>query len=102
MWFKNRFACFDAKVPSNNRQKDLILITRVSDSLSGRVTVLAGGFSVWGTEAAVDLLTDPNQMKVLLAHAPVKWDSRNVQIALECSVVNRESGIPRFLAAHSW
>jgi len=93
---------FDAKEPSNNREKDLIIISRVSDSMSGRVTVLAGGFSVWGTEAAVELLTDPNQMKTVLAHAPVKWSSRNVQIALECSVVNLESGIPRFLAAHSW
>jgi hypothetical protein len=93
---------FDAKVPSNNREKDLIIISRVSDSVSGRVTVLAGGFSVWGTEAAVELLTDPNQMKTILAHAPLKWDARNVQIVLECSVVNRESGIPRFLAAYSW
>lgn len=93
---------FDAKVPSNNREKDLIIISRVSDSVSGRVTVLAGGFSVWGTDAAVELLTDPYLMKTALGHAPVKWNSRNVQIALECSVVNRESGIPRFLAAHSW
>ena len=93
---------FDSNVRSGNREKDLIIISRVSDSASGRVTVLAGGFSVWGTEAAVELLTDPNQMKMVLEHAPLKWGSRNVQIALECSVVNRESGIPRFLAARSW
>jgi hypothetical protein len=93
---------FDAKVPSNIREKDLIIISRVSDSVSGRVTVLAGGFSAWGTEAAVDFLSDPNLMKTILAHAPVKWDARNVQIILECSVVNRESGIPRFLAGHYW
>lgn len=52
---------FDAKVPAGNRNRDLIVISRVSDSLSGRVVVLAGGFSAWGTEAAVDLITDPNQ-----------------------------------------
>ena len=93
---------FDANVPSGNREKDLIIISRVSDSVNGRVTVLAGGFSVWGTEAAVELLTDPNQMQRVLAQAPKKWDARNLQIALECTVVNRESGIPRFLAAHYW
>lgn len=93
---------FDAKVPSNDREKDLILISRVADSVSGHVTVVAGGFSVWGTEAAVELLTDPNQMQRVLAHAPRKWDSRNLQIVLECSVVRRESGIPRFLAAQFW
>jgi hypothetical protein len=93
---------FDANVRSGNREKDLIIISRVSDSVSGRVTVLAGGFSAWGTEAAIELLTDPNQMQTILANAPPKWNARNVQIALECSVVNRESGIPRFLAAHYW
>jgi len=63
---------------------------------------MVGGVSVWGTEAAVELLTDPNQMETVFAGAPRKWDSRNVQIALECSVVNRESGIPRLLAVHFW
>ena len=31
-----------------------------------------------------------------------KWDAKNVQIVLECAVVRRESGVPRFLAAHFW
>ena len=98
----NRQWQFDAKVPTGSRGKDLIIISRISDSVSGRVTVMVGGFSVWGTEAAVELLTDPNQMETVFAGAPRKWDSRNVQIALECSVVNRESGIPRLLAVHFW
>jgi hypothetical protein len=93
---------FDSKVPTGNREKDLLIISRVADSVSGRVTVLAGGFSVWGTEAAVELITDRNQMQKVLAQVPAKWDAKNVQIALECSVVNRESGMPRFLAVHSW
>jgi len=93
---------FDAKVPSGNRDKDLIIISRVSDSVSGRVVVLAGGFSAWGTEAAVQLLTDANQMQRVLAQAPLKWDAKNIQIALECTVVNVQAGIPQFLAAHYW
>jgi hypothetical protein len=93
---------FDAKVPSARREKDLIIVSRVSNSASGRVTVLAGGFSAWGTEAAVALLTDPQQMRTVLANAPPKWEARNVQIALECSVVNLQAGNPRFLAAHYW
>jgi hypothetical protein len=93
---------FDSSVRSGNREKDFIIVSRVSDSESGRVTVLAGGFSVWGTEAAVELITDPNQMQAVLGNTPWKWDARNLQIVLECTVVKRESGIPRFLAAHSW
>lgn len=93
---------FDSKVRSGDRIKDFIIISRIADSASGRVTVLVGGFSVWGTEAAVGLLTDPEQMQSVLANAPHKWDAKNVQIVLECAVVRRESGVPRFLAAHYW
>jgi hypothetical protein len=93
---------FDSKVRSADRVKDFIIISRVADSVSGRVTVLAGGFSVWGTQAAVELLTDPDQMQNVLANAPHNWDAKNVQIVLECAVVRRESGVPRFLAANYW
>jgi hypothetical protein len=93
---------FDAKVRTDDRVKDFIIISRVADSVGGRVTVLAGGFSVWGTQAAVALLTDPDQMQSVLASAPHKWDAKNVQIVLECAVVRRESGMPRFLAANYW
>jgi len=92
----------DSRVRSGSREKDLIIISRVADSLSGRVTVLVGGFSAWGTEAAVELITDANQMQRVLANAPCNWGARNLQVALECTVVNRESGVPRFLAAHYW
>jgi hypothetical protein len=99
---ENKQWSFDSKVPSGDRVKDFIIISRVADSVSGRVTVFVGGFSVWGTEAAVGLLTDPDQMQSVLANAPHKWDAKNVQIVLECAVVRRESGLPRFLAAHYW
>jgi hypothetical protein len=93
---------FDANTPSGQRDRDYILISRVADSASGRVTVIAGGFSAWGTEAAVALLTSPDQMQAVLHPAPRRWDARNIQIVLECTVVNRQAGIPRLLAAHFW
>ncbi len=93
---------FDAKQRPSARTKDFIIISRVTDSASGRVTMLAGGFSGWGTEAAVALLTDPKQMQRILADGPVTWDAKNIQVVLECSVVKRESGLPRVLATHHW
>jgi len=99
---ENKQWAFDSKVRSGDRAKDFIIISRVADSVSGRVTVLAGGFSVWGTQAAVELLTDADQMRSVLANAPRKWDAKNVQIVLECAVVRRESGVARFLAANYW
>lgn len=90
---------FDAKAP---RAKDLILITRVSDSPTGRAAVFAGGFSNWGTEAAVEFLTDPSHLELALKDAPKHWDAKNLQIVLETIVVNAEAGVPRLLATHYW
>jgi hypothetical protein len=90
---------FDAKAP---RAKDLILITRVSDSPTGRAAVFAGGFSNWGTEAAVEFLTDPSHLELALKDAPKHWDAKNLQIVLETIVVNAEAGVPRLLDTHYW
>jgi len=90
---------FDSKVP---RAKDLIIITRVFDSPTGRAAVFAGGFSNWGTEAAIEFLTDPSHLKVALTGAPKHWEAKNLQIVLETIVVNNEAGVPRLLATHYW
>lgn len=62
------------------------------------------GIEIFGRRPNYDTDADPI-VRVTASewpNAPRKWDSRNVQIALECSVANRESGVPRFLAAHYW
>lgn len=92
---------FDTKVP-DRRAKDLIIITRVSDSPTGRAAVFAGGFSNWGTEAAVEFLAVPSHLEAALAGAPKHWEAKNLQIVLETIVVNAEAGVPRLLATHFW
>jgi hypothetical protein len=91
---------FDAKEP--NRTKDLIIITRVSDSPTGCAVVFAGGFSNWGTEAAAEFLADPIHLEEALKSAPRHWETKNLQIVLETIVVNAEAGVPRLLATHYW
>jgi hypothetical protein len=91
---------FDAKEP--DRTKDLIIITRVSDSPTGSAAVFAGGFSNWGTEAAADFLANPMHLEEALKGAPKHWETKNLQIVLETIVVNADAGVPRLLAFHSW
>lgn len=91
---------FDAKEP--DRTKDLIIITRVSDSPTGCAAVFAGGFSNWGTEAAAEFLADPAHLEDALRGAPRHWETKNLQIVLETMVVNGEAGVPRLLALYSW
>ncbi len=93
---------FDAKVPSGRRDKDYIIISRITDSLTGRPLLLAGGFSAWGTEAAVELLTDPARMAAVVKGARGDWSARNLQLVFECAVVNLQAGTPKLLVTHTW
>jgi hypothetical protein len=61
-----------------------------------------GGFSYWGTEAAIEYLIDPSHLQVALTGAPDHWDAKNLQIVLETIVVNGEAGVLRPLATHYW
>jgi hypothetical protein len=91
---------FDSEV--RPRAKDLIIVSRVSDSPTGQPAVFAGGFSNWGTEAAVAFLTNTQHMQAAFSHAPKHWESKNLQLVLETTVVGGRSGVPRVLATHFW
>jgi len=93
---------FDARVRSSNRDREFMIISRLADSVTGHPVLLVGGFSGWGTEVAIDVLTDPNLMAAVLKDAPVNWDARNVQLVLEGTVINRQAGTPRLVAVHAW
>ncbi len=90
---------FDTRV---TREKDFIIISRVWDPEAGRTALLAGGFSYWGTEAAVEFLTNPDHLQAALRQIPGGWEGRNLQLVLWCSVVQGASDFPKFLAAHAW
>lgn len=91
---------FEAHV--SPRSKDYILITRMIDSPGGQPAIFAGGFSNWGTEAAAAFLTSPARMQAAFANAPPDWPRRNVQVVLETTVLQAQSGAPRVLAVHVW
>jgi hypothetical protein len=95
----NRQWSFDTRVA---RDKDLIIVSRVSDRETGRITLLVGGFSFWGTEAAVEFVANRGHLEAALAQLPQGWEGKNVQLVLWCTVIQGTSDMPKFLAAHTW
>jgi hypothetical protein len=82
--------------------EDYAVISRVLDSVTERMMVLAGGLTGYGTLAASEFLTNPEYMEAIAAHAPANWAHKNIQILIATKVINGKSGPPKTLMAHFW
>ncbi len=82
--------------------EDYAIISRVRDSVTERMVVLAGGLTGYGTLAASEFLTNPEYMEAVAAHAPANWAQKNLQILVATKVINGKSGPPKTLLVHFW
>ncbi|MBI4889199.1 MAG: hypothetical protein HY821_01160 [Acidobacteria bacterium] len=82
--------------------EDYALVSRVFESKSGQMAILAAGFSPPGTQAAAEFLTDPVLFRQFTSQAPPDWASRNFQIVLHCTVHAHTPGPPKVIATHVW
>jgi hypothetical protein len=82
--------------------EDFALISRVSDPVTERMVMLAGGLTGYGTMAAGEFLSNPAYMEAIAARAPVNWSHKNVQIVISTKVINGQSGPPNAVMAHFW
>jgi hypothetical protein len=92
----------DMAMPSNKLTADYALVSRVYDSTTQRMVVVAAGIGVFGTLAAGEFLTDPQYMDLLAKRAPKGWEKKNVQIVLTTEVINGHSGPPHIVAENFW
>ncbi len=81
---------------------DYILASRIHNSATGGMLMVAAGLKQFGTEAAGHLLTDPDQLAVILRKLPKGWESRNLQVVLHSRVIGNTPAQPEVVAAHVW
>jgi len=79
---------------------DFALITRVLDRDTGNWILAAGGLGMHGTEAAGDLLSDPELSRAL--PDAVRSRNKNFQIVLKTTVISGHTGAPQIIAVHAW
>ena len=92
----------DTSVAYMKQTDDYALISRVKDSTTGRVVVVAAGVAYWGTIAAGEFLTDPKYMDEVAKSAPSGWERKNMQIVIGTTVIAGNSGPPQVLATYFW
>lgn len=82
-----------------NPAVDYVILSRIFESKTGRMVVLAAGLSHYGTEAAGQALTDSREMQKLLKNAPKNWASRDLQLVLRVEVFGRTAGTPTLVSS---
>jgi hypothetical protein len=81
---------------------DYAIISRLIDSKTGGIVVVGAGLAHAGTYMAGDFLTNPAALNAALLPAPPGWESKNLQVVLQCEVIGQTPGPPKVLAAHFW
>jgi hypothetical protein len=92
----------DAWPPGKTIDKDYALVTRVVNRTTERTTIILGGISQYGTEAAAEFVTTPGYFGQALTHAPSDWYHKNIQVVLATSVISGVSGPPSVVATYFW
>jgi hypothetical protein len=92
----------DYSAPYLKLTEDYALITRALEPTTGRMVVVVGGLTGYGTLAAAEFLSNPSYMEAAIQKAPTDWRRKNVEFVIATKVVNGGSGPPRVAEQYFW
>ncbi len=88
--------------PKQDTDTDYALVTRLAGGSGGRAMIAFGGITQFGTQAAVESITNPAVLKELNSHLGRDWHKANLQFVVETRVAGRTPVSPRIVIAHRW
>ena len=89
-------------LPYQKLSRDYAIVARIHDKTTGQTVIIAAGISEEGTEAAGEILYNPEYLDSLLAKAPRNWDRKNLEAVIETQVIEGHPGPPNILALETW
>lgn len=91
---------------SSNEQGQLVhdfgLVTRLLDSKTGQFTITVGGIKAGGTQAAAELIDNPDYFREALREAPKDWQRKNMEVVIETTVTDAINSPPHVVATYFW
>jgi hypothetical protein len=81
---------------------DYGIVTRLANSSTGQYTVFVAGISASGSDAAADLVTNPDALAKALASVPGDWSKKNIQIVVRASVTDLIISPPTVVGTFVW
>ena len=92
-----------ANLPRDRRtDEDYAIVTRVFHPDTHAMLVEVAGITQYGTDAAGDLVTNPDLMKEEFQKAPAGWQGKNLQLVLKVKVIAGAPSSPKVVARHFW
>jgi hypothetical protein len=89
-------------LPYKKLSRDYAIVARIHDKTTGQPVIIAAGISEEGTEAAGEILYNPEYLESLLAKAPRDWEEKNLEAVIETQVIEGHPGPPSILAVETW
>ena len=89
-------------LPYQKLSRDYAIVARIHDKTTGQPVIIAAGISEEGTEAAGEILYNPEYLESLLARAPHDWEQKNMEAVIETQVIEGHPGPPNILAVETW
>jgi len=82
--------------------EDYAIVSRVFHPDTHAMLVEVAGITQYGTDAASDLITNPELLADALRGAPQGWQHKNLQLVLHVKVVSGAPSSPRVIATYFW
>lgn len=93
---------FSFNTPLAQSARDYAIVTRLRDPLTQQSGLIVAGISGWGTQAAGEFVSNPEELRKLESFTPARWEQKNLQVVIATDVIRGSSGPPVILAAHFW
>jgi hypothetical protein len=90
-------------LPRDRRtSEDYAIVSRVFHPDTHAMLVELAGITQYGTDAAGDLVTNPDLMAEALRGAPPDWRTKNLQFVLHVKVISGAPSSPQVVARYFW
>jgi hypothetical protein len=88
--------------PDRHTIEDYAIVSRVFHPDTHAMMVELAGITQYGTDAAGDLVTNPDLMAEALHGAPANWQKKNLQMVLHVKVIAGAPSSPQVLKTYFW
>jgi hypothetical protein len=99
---EKRFWTLEWQVPNTKLARDYAIVARIHDSVTGQPVIVLAGILGQGTQAAGEVVSNPDYLSLVLEKAPRNWDRMNLEAVIETNVIEGHPGPPTVVAVAAW
>ena len=87
---------------ATNNYRDYAIVTRFTDSNTGKIAIVAAGVGRGGTIAAGEFLIDRMHLAQVVNAAHASSGKKNMEFVLSTEIIDGQPGTPKMEAAYFW